>query len=287
VLKKADGTDQVVISDKVLNNKSVSEFDYGCVNPESIVVKDNHILFFDANNGCWVRDAKNGMFNISQYGISELSKNIGREILYNPTDYTLSGAFDERTNSFMWVVNSPNRNFAIQFDDKRNGWVSFHDYKALPNHYVRLLGSLNNYLLSFIEGDVYVHRSTDYNELFGTLVDTSVTVIANKDLPAVKVWDYIMVDSNEEWTPDEQWDITVDDGTMKSLLKQLKLREGRYVADFKRSVVHPNGNTDINIINTGQRLRGKTIAVTLRNQSQDKVTISTVTIVGTLSEKVI
>jgi len=138
-----------------------------------------------------------------------------------------------------------------------------------------------------IGGDIYVFNNETYNYLFGEAKETSITVVGNKNLPSVKVWDYISVNSSDEWTAGEDWDIEVDGGVMKSRLKQLLLREGKYTNSFKRNILHPNGAVDAGLINNGERLRGKTISVVLRNSATDKVTISTVTISGTLSEKII
>jgi hypothetical protein len=286
VLKKADGTDQVVISDKILNNKSVSDFDFGCINPESIVVKDTHILFFDAINGCWVRDSKNGMFDVSSYGTKGYSQGLGN--IVQDTNVKVIGGYDERTNLFMWVLTGRNEySTAISFDDKRNAWVSFYDFQDLNNNSTRMIGSLNGYMLSFREhGLVYVHNSDTYNTLFDNDVETLVTSVVNTSPLIIKNFDYMTVSSNSLWIPKEIGDIDVDYGNMISRIRYLEEVEGRYSNEYKRNILYPNGAIRPDE-NSGESLKGKQCAITLRNSSKEKATITSVISGITPSEKVI
>lgn len=76
VIFNADGSEQIVATDRVFSQISESHQEYGCINPESMVVNERYIYFFDAINGVTIRDAANGMIPISEYGMKRYHKEL-------------------------------------------------------------------------------------------------------------------------------------------------------------------------------------------------------------------
>jgi hypothetical protein len=293
VIKEAGSGEQVILEENVLNNLSPSPFDYGCINPESIIKKSTHILFFDANNGVFARAASNGVYPVSEYGIASFAKTIGNGVMNNGGyRFDIVGQYNERDDRFYFSIyrqvddNEANNYYeAISFDDKKNKWKSFYDFSSAGKG-VEMLGSINNFMTAYIEGKTHIFNGSSYNTLFGETKVTQVSPVINTDLGTVKVLDYLTVDSDKEWKPSENGDVSVDYGAMESKIRKMRLVEGRYHSNFKRNMLYPNKTLRDNE-NTGERLRGKAAIVTLRTDATTKNAITSVIFGLTLSEKII
>lgn len=308
IIKQSNGTDIYTVSDKVLNNKHVSAYDYGTINPESIVKVNNYVYFFDAVNGCFVRDADNGLYPVSDYGINKFSKLLGAAVLEHGVK--VNGSYDEYNKEVVWSFNWENNyGYGISFIEDGNKWKSFQDYYyetvgTKEKVFVSLLGTYVNKLVSYVNGDVYIHDSNVlYNYLYGRNVTTTVEVVGNDELLEDKVFDYLTVESDDYWTADQKTftgsvvsdsDVSVDNGDMLSVIPVMRKKENNYVAEFGRDfltpmTVPPSFTTNptkaaYKYVN-GRRLRGKFIKVRLRNSSTNKVKIFSVIINSTISER--
>jgi hypothetical protein len=293
IIKDAGSGEQIALEEKILNNLSPSPFDYGCINPESIIKKGTHILFFDAINGAFVRIANNGMYPISDYGVASFAKWVGDGVLDNGEfRFDIIGQYNERNDRFYFSINreiddNPENDYfeTISFDDKKNEWKSFHDFTK-GGVGVEMLGSVNNFMTAYINGETFVFSSDSYNTLFDEAKVTQVTPVINSDIGIIKILNYLTIDANGEWIPNEDEDISVDDGAMVSKIRLLRLIEGRYHSDFKRNMLYPNGSARPNE-NLGEPLRGYAAEVTLRTSGNTKKTITSVIFGLTLSEKII
>jgi hypothetical protein len=303
ILKEADDGSQIVLSDRVLNNKVVSDFDYGTINPESVIIKNTHMLFYDANNRVFVRSAKNGIFPISDYGVSKFTKDLSVEILKRK-DFSnrplVLAVYDERKEMFIWSARYKDTDDdlindwigdSISFDNRSNSWVSFYDFfieSGNEKTFIDSFGSDNIRMYTYLNGEAWVHDdNTNYNELYGVKRTCSVAVVANKEKDFNKVWDALSVQSEVEWLSPEIGDVDVDDGQMKSRILKLRKKENIYHGDFKRDALSPGSKTQDEKIVYGRRLRGKYILVNLKTDSNNKVVLKEVIIKGTISERAI
>jgi hypothetical protein len=140
--------------------------DYGTVNPESIAVHRDNVYFFDAYQGAIVRYSVNGLFPISSYKMESYFYTLSRN--YLGTDAKIVGGFDpyhmEYIISFPAINDIPSQTWV--FSERTNSWVGTHQY--VPD----LLSKVNNSLLSFKNGQLYVHNKNElYNNFYGVQYD--------------------------------------------------------------------------------------------------------------------
>ena len=133
----ADGTSQVVKSDNVLGSVNNSEEMFGCVNPESVLVVDRNIFFFDLRRKCYVRNAPNGSFPISDYKMKKYFIDKSDSLLSSGTDYikVRSGWDDDSGVVYVGFEDAfdPTNTEIILFHEKANRWVGFAElYHSRP-----------------------------------------------------------------------------------------------------------------------------------------------------------
>jgi hypothetical protein len=124
-----DGTSQVLKSDSVLGSVNYSEEDYGCINPESVVVVDRSVYFFDLTRKCYVRKAPNGMFAISDYKMKKYFIDKSDEILTSgASNVKVRSAWDDdRGLLYVGFDDSETKTQCeyILFHEKSTRWVTF------------------------------------------------------------------------------------------------------------------------------------------------------------------
>jgi len=291
LITKADGTGELTAVGKVLNNKRVSDYDYGCVNSESIIQKNNHVYFFDSINGCFVRHSDNGAHPISDYGINTFSKqiaekqNISNE---NSREFWIHGGIDEYNNEVVWAVVWDNNitgsadleTESISFDTVKNEWRSFWDYKI--DNFVYLVPSgfsyFRNKLCYFLSSSIcFTETGNDYMPL-------TIEVICNQEPVQNKVFNYLTLESNEEMNNDSYDAVNVDN-IMKTNIPVLKNKEGNWYTEFRRDSLTPMSGTQLDKARGGRRLRGKWMKVRLSTDVSTEVNINGVLIDSTVSNR--
>jgi len=290
-LKEADGGEQIVLSDNVLANKNVSEFDYGCIHQESIIKLDTHILFFDYHHGRFVRHSKNGMIDISAYGISSFSNSIMKTA-------KVVGSYHK--DLVYWMIDNGNGvNTAVSFNDKKNEWRSFYNFNDGTDN-VEMVGRNLDNMSAFINGNIFYFGSGVLNNLFTRLgsphiVETIVEKVINVHAPLVKVFDYLIIVQDfkhgitSQWLPNEEGDVSIDGGKQLSRIRYMPEKEGRAVSEFKRNIVYPSGGFRPDE-NSGEVLRGNACTIRLRispiEDQSEQIRIISITAGVTLSEKI-
>lgn len=79
-------------------------------------------------------------------------------------------------------VEQPFEGVTLAFSRKRKGWTQY--FSFVPEMY----GRLGNQLISFKEGEMWLHdRGADYNNFYGVQYGSSIKFVLNKDYPKVKV----------------------------------------------------------------------------------------------------
>lgn len=128
----ADGQSQVVKSDNVLGSVNYSEEAYGCVNPESVLVVDRNLYFFDLRRKCYVRHAPNGMFPISDYKMKKYFIDKADALLTSGESYVKVRSAHDNEHGLVLVgfedEYTQANNEVIAFHEPSNRWVSFIEY---------------------------------------------------------------------------------------------------------------------------------------------------------------
>jgi hypothetical protein len=157
----ADGTSQVVKSDDVLGSINYSEEDYGCANPESALVVDRSLYFFDLRRKCYVRNAPNGSFPISDYKMKKYFIDKSNALIVSGPDYTAvrSGWDDDRGLLYVGFEDTytQSNNEVILFHEDSNRWVTF----------------------ASLDYDRPFYNSTQFADAIGKVIDGKTVTLTN------------------------------------------------------------------------------------------------------------
>jgi len=291
-LKQAQlgGQDIVATTDFVLGQPIVSETDYGTIFTSGAVKYLRNIYFYDIYNGAIVRDAPNGMFPISDYGIKDYIRDKSATFKsHGVENISVYSAYDEKFNlvffSFIDSTDST-ESFTIAFHEPTNKWISF--YNFLPEYY----GVIGSVLTSWKDETLWLHNDGTRMNFYGVQYSQSVKVVTNKDPLKVKAFKSIVVDSNKVWNAGTDGDIIITpNGSMtlgaSSKLPEawFELREGKYYAHFGRNMLSSGATVSNADLIEGDELRGSSMSVNLRNSDTDETKLFSVLIDSSYSPK--
>jgi hypothetical protein len=283
-----DGADLVTSVTQVLGTRQISNEDWGCQNPESILKKDRHIYFWDGYSGAVIRDSANGMFPISAYGNNYLFNQISQQVkkLSYPEKIKIYSGFDEKKQLLLMTFIYENVDkegfvdFTIAFEEQfiegqGNRWKGY--YSFIPEMY----GSLGNTLLTFTNGNLYTQDTNSLrNNFFGVQYTSKIKIIGNQT-PLVRIFHSIMLDSeNTDWKSDLVTTPKTSQYPLGMLSKLIKFvtKEGRLYSAFLKDKYTPMKGTDNYKMVNGRDMRGRYIEVTLENTATTEVVLREVDI---------
>ena len=128
-LYDADGQSQIVKSDKILGDAVYSNYHYGTIFPESVILKDRTIFFFDIYRDAYIKDSPNGLTPISDAKMMRyfdeksealLTSGVSNVRVYSSYDYS----YDMVYVHFVDEVDSDNDDM-ILFHEPADRWVTF------------------------------------------------------------------------------------------------------------------------------------------------------------------
>ena len=158
-------------------------------NPESFAEYAGRIYFTDKAKGAVLRLSRDGMTEISNYGM----RTYFRDNLSDATEIHL--AWDVYDKNLTLTAKRPSDSFTVTFDESVNGWTSF--FSFIPQGFS---GSLAGKFYTFNSNNIYEHYATnEYNEFYGTSYDSSVDFIFNEQPSASKNFLTINYEGSDTW----------------------------------------------------------------------------------------
>ncbi len=109
-----EGTQNLILSDRVFASINPSDLDYGTRHPESVVKHDRNLYFFDVNYGKVIRDSANGMISVSDYKLSSIFRDLADTIYARGlTKVFCYGSWNDDIGSyiFSFLNGRPNADF--------------------------------------------------------------------------------------------------------------------------------------------------------------------------------
>jgi hypothetical protein len=287
----ADGKNIVVSSTQVLGPHDQSEDNWGLSTPQAYCENGKSEYFVDIINGVIVRNASNGPFPISEYGIKQWTKDKCEYLLNTCSQYYIFAGYDgyhdyvlftfvgkipgNRNPGDQWDVNT------VVFDERENTWKCFLD---LDINGIAHEGFLHNgmELLSFYAGQLYSHNDGDPLEFYGTKREPSIVLVANKEPFLTKLWKSIAIYSSKVWYAKDYGDINIAASvnfargmTSKLPSEQFESVEGIHRAGFLANATSTSTKENVTDLVNGQELRGETMEIKLTCDERDEdVTIS-------------
>ena len=210
----AEGGGTVTSSNLVIGVIQPYTGEYGISNnPESFAVYGYRKYFSDKNNNAILRLSRDGMTEISNYGMKDFFRDELNSIDTSAGLGLIRGGYDLYTDQYVVsmqqspVYNSNTTYKTLTFDDTINGWPSLYSYQ--PDQ----IFSIRNNFYSFKNEKLYKHNSTavSRNSFYGDVQPSSVTVIFNPDPIRSKTFNTMSYEGNNGW----QLTTLASDGTGK------------------------------------------------------------------------
>jgi len=175
-LYNADGNINLTATENVLGQSIPYLGDYGISkNPESFSHYGYRSYFTDKARGVVLRLSRDGLENISRYGMKDWFK----DNLKSTT--SIIGNYNEAKEEYNVTLNGT-IDYTISFDEKTKGWTSFKSY--IPESGV----SINNIYYTFKNGLLYSHDNETRNTFYGanSTADSTVKLILNDAPSSIK-----------------------------------------------------------------------------------------------------
>jgi hypothetical protein len=176
--------------------------------PGSFAVYGYRKYFTDKNRNAVLRLSSDGITEISAYGMKDFFRDKFDEIDLNTANVgNIVGGFDVHTKTYVVSLqNSVNDDYdTLAFDESSKGWVSRYSYKpdnifSLKNNFYSTFsggaaGSNNNGLWKHYFGE-------DYNKLYGSSVESTVTTVFNPKVSLSKNFLTIGYEGSNGWQVD-------------------------------------------------------------------------------------
>lgn len=190
----AEGARVSIAADRVISDIIPYGGTYGISkNPESFAVFAGRKYFADKNKGVVLRLSRDGITEISAYGMqSYFRSNLKKADV-------IHGMWDMHAKDYVISLQGgtvPDTYKTLTFDEKVNGWTSFHTYKPSGG------GSLNSTFYTFDSGEIYEHYSnSDQNKYYGSSTpdESSITLLFNQGPSQVKNFYIVNYEGSDTW----------------------------------------------------------------------------------------
>jgi hypothetical protein len=255
MLFNADGSGNLTQTNQIINKISYYQGDYGIGNlATSLTSSSNSDYFVDPIRGYQVRLSVDGMTPISalykaQYYITNLANKYAIERSGTlPGKAKVLGVYDFNEEEYVAVFQgySGQSNVTIGFNENRNSYSTFYDYAP------EWITSAEGNIISFRNGQLYVHDSTTYCNYYGTQNKPSVTLVFNDVETIKKRYNTMTLLANKVWAPDTNGDITTNLGQSSSLQpSDFLAKDDKWHAAFKRDASSSGGLYNGNVLKGG------------------------------------
>jgi len=161
-------------------------------NPESFAIKGNRKYFSDKSRGAVLRLSRDGITEISMYGMRDWFKD-------NLKDATsVVGMYDDNNDEYTISLQNSSAYNTLSFDEGVKGWTSF--YKFKPDFGF----SVNKNFFTLHDNDLWKHNqeytiSTPKNTFYNEFSGSSITLVANQEPSIVKNFNTINYEGSSDW----------------------------------------------------------------------------------------
>jgi hypothetical protein len=269
-LEDLSGRSQIALSDRILGSYNTLLGSHGTLNPESVSVERGRVYFWDAIDGVWVRYGRDGLTEISFYKMRNWFRELGMLLINEYSGIAprvISGfdSYNEELIIFMDHSSLPEtfREYATYkgavFSEADTRWKSIHSYDP------EMFAKLNNQLISFRGGGLYLHETNAvYSTFYGTKRDVYVEPVFNNLPRNMKSWQFLAITATHGWSVERflsEYRGAKTKQQSSLTLSQFEEKEDGYYAAIKNDV-----NTPVvsNPIITGDKMRSRSIRALMK-----------------------
>jgi len=213
MLSNATGSDNLIISDKVLNSPKKLAGGWGCLNPESVDQYDQYIYFYSKPKRAALRyNVFNSVFDISG-GYN------ARSYFYNKVSDKCQSGFDPKFRTQFFRFDDENIGFIDPPNqDHPNSWGTFASF--LPEKF----GYIQLDMYTFKDGKAYKHEVGPVNTFYGIKYPSRIDVVFNIEPNVQKIANFISQETDiplwcESITNQEGQVTTIEDGAFERINK--------------------------------------------------------------------
>jgi hypothetical protein len=250
-LFNADGSSQLIASNKVLGQATPYAGDFGTTNPESFAQDNFRSYFVDRTRGKVCRLSMDGITPISSAGMHDwfadnLQVGVGT---YKTTVDKVVGSFDAKKQLYNVTIEQKNSAirgssyespidtyYTLSYSETAKGWVSFKSF------YPESGLSINNDYYTFKDGEMWKHHTNETrNNFYGAQYDSDVTVMFNDQPGSIKSFNTINYEGSQAKITQQKFEATdtIPDAAGNNVSKfdnkyyNLNARTGWYVDSFE------------------------------------------------------
>ena len=227
---------------------------YGTQHPESFAFKGIRKYFVDKNRAAVLRLSRDGITEISNYGMRDWFRDNLNLITSDYPDDKAVGFYDDHDDQYVVSLQGlsgtidgvdVNEYYTLSFDDNVNGWVSFYDYR--PDFGF----SHNKKFFTLNSNNLYEHYKLDSsrNNFYGSGNASYITFIANAQPSMVKNFLAIDFEGSSYWAMESaksedgigteiQKAHKIDNAELSltgDILNQFKKKEDKYYSHIKNN----------------------------------------------------
>ena len=191
IIYTAEGQGLTTAGARVISQINGYATNYGIgKNPESFAVYAGRKYFTDKPKGVVLRLSRDGMTEISNYGMRSFFRNT----LSDATDVV--GMWDIYNKEYVLSLTKPSDSYTIGFDESVNGWSSFYSYLTAEAG-----GSIDSNFYTFKDAKIYKHySSSNQNEFYGVAnYDSYVELVMNENPSVSKNFNTVNYEGSDTW----------------------------------------------------------------------------------------
>ena len=179
-------------------------------NPESFAIKGNRKYFADKNRGAVLRLSRDGITEISMYGMRDWFKDNLK------TATSVVGMYDDNNDEYVISLQNSSTYNTLSFDEGVKGWTSFYTFK--PDFGF----AVNKNFFTLYDNDLWKHNqeysiTTPKNTFYNIFDGSNITLVANQEPSIVKNFNTINYEGSSDWVMESS--ITDSGDTARKVLK--------------------------------------------------------------------
>lgn len=284
-----DGNSQFTLISDLLGTQRPEETDYGCQHPESVMVNDRNLYYWDNSEGKFIRSAPNGQTAISDYKMKRWFKDLQTWINERGGGKSLSvyiGANVEHDEIWSCFKIGNEVTGAI-FNEKRGRWITRID--QVTESYIHL----GNWFAHMYQQKLYimnVDEGQDWLAWAGVPTVGEVQFVSNINFLKNKVFNAIAVYADHQFQSLSRYieiPREASSDLMETYIAVWDEREGVYYGKILKDQNSPGNFASMNVRTmNGREMRGRYCYFRLRTTEHDeKVRLDSVIVMSTNSER--
>ena len=248
------------------------ETDYGCQNPDSILVSGRHLYYWDGNEGKYIRSSPNGQIPISDYKMNRWFKELNKWIGANRSRGMLVNSGANISHEEIWVTWSIDKEVkGLIFSERHNRWISRIDQPA--DTYVHL----GSWFASILRQRLYIQNVDEgQRRLSWAGVDTEALIqfVSNVNVLKNKVFNSVALYADDQFVC-FPGDIVIPEeasyAKMESYIAVWNKSEGIYYGRILKDMNSPgNWVSENHKTMSGREMRGRYCLIRLHNSRHDR-----------------